>query len=136
MIESIIRGEHDDGSRANGQGEEALHHRLLPNGGVQELPPLGLQKEDYAFAGTFQSHRPDKKDEQHYVREKGQEIGRLAGTLDPTHDHQKDHHPGDKQGQGQLPTGVTNAVRYVQLLLDHYIPKKDKKTVTNYFYGI
>lgn len=125
VIESIVRGEHDNGSGAHGQREEALHNGLLPNGGVQEFTPLWLQKEQNAIACSLQGNGTDQQDEEHHVGEQGQEVGRLAGTLHPSHDHQKDDHPGDEQGKCQLPIGITNAVRDVQLLLDHYIPASD-----------
>lgn len=121
MVEAIVRGEHDDRPGADGQREEALHHRLLPDRGVQQLAPLRLQEEDDAVLGALQRHGSDEQHEEHHVGEQGQEVGRLAGALHAAHDHQEDDHPGDEQRQRQLPVRTTNAVRDVQLLLDHYV---------------
>lgn len=97
MIEPIVGGEHDDGATADGQREEALDDSLLPDDGVQQFAPLGLQEEDDAVDSALQGDGSTQQGEEHYVGEQGQEIGRLAGALNAPHYHQEYDDPGDKQ---------------------------------------
>lgn len=110
MIKSIVGGEHDDGATAHGQREETLDDSLLPDDGVQQLAPLGPQKEDDAVDGALQGDGSAQQGKEHDVGEQGQEIGRLAGTLHAAHYHQEYDDPRDKQRNGQLPVGRTDAI--------------------------
>lgn len=88
MLELVVRREHDDGSEADRQREEALRHRVVPDLGPPELVPDGGDEVEDAVAGAFESHRSDQESDHHDVGEDREEVGGLAGTLDTSHDHQ------------------------------------------------
>lgn len=105
MIEAIVGGKHNDRSNADGQREETLDNSLLPDGGIKQFSPLGLQKEDDAIDSTIQSDGLAEQCKEHDIREEGKEIGCLARALHSPHDDQEDDKPRGKQGDGKLPVG-------------------------------
>lgn len=122
MIEAIVGGKHNDRSDADGQREETLDYGLLPDSGIKQLSPLGLQKEDDAIDSTIQGNCLTEQGKEYDIWEKCQEICRLARALNSPHDDQEDDKPRGKQGDSQLPVRQPDALRYVQCLLDDHVP--------------
>lgn len=103
MIKAIVRGKHNDWSNADGQREETLNNCLLPDGGIKQFSPLGLQKENDAINSTIQSDSLAEQSKEDDIWEEGKEVGCLARALHSPHDDKEDDKPRDKQGDGELP---------------------------------
>ena len=118
MLELVMRREHDYGSEAHRQREEALRHRVVPDQGIPESVPVGSDEVEDAVDGAWEGHRAYQQPDHHDVREDRQEVGRLARGLDPANDYQEDGNPAHREAQGQTPVRGADAVGDVGLLAE------------------
>lgn len=130
MIELIVRGEHDDRAEADGQREEALSHRVIPDARRQQLLPGWSDEVQNTCDWPLQRDGSHKKHDQDHVGEYRQEIGRLARALHTAYHHDEDREPADEERDRQTPVRRADAVVDVVLLSQDFLATDDMDEYT------
>ena len=102
VMELVVGAEHDESAPGYAQGEEHLARSVPPHIDVEHLLPLGDKKELESLHRPGQRHAAHKQGNENKVGEGGGEVDHLSTGLDPLHEAEEDHYPGEGEGQGQL----------------------------------
>lgn len=74
MMESVVRGEHDDAAEADSQGQETLRDSMVPDGRRQQFFPCRGDEVQDTGDGAVQAHRMYEKYDEDHIGEYRQEV--------------------------------------------------------------
>lgn len=120
VVETIVRGVHDNGAEANSKGEEGLSDSRVPNRWMEDLLPSWFEKEYYTVPGSLQRHCPDQKSYHDRVWEQSEEIGRFPAALHAFAKHYENEQPTDEQCEDQSPRWIPQSFVYSSLVEHHF----------------
>jgi len=118
-----VRGEHDDGTEADGQREETLRDRVVPDRRCQQALPRRGDKVQDTVDGTVQRYCSYEQHDEDHVGKYRQEVCRLAGALHAAYHHQENRQPADEQRDRQTPIRRADTVIDVVLLVQNLLAR-------------